>query len=47
MICRLVAAPTVPVRLPGLVTVTVFAPPPPTIACEIAQLLVSLDQDAF
>lgn len=27
--CRLAAAPTVPVWLPGLVTVTVFPPPEP------------------
>src|SRR5438067_2434084 len=41
-ICRLVAVPTVPVRLPGLVTMTVL-PPPPTIGWEIWQLFVSLD----
>src|SRR6185437_3046458 len=44
-ICRLLAVPTVPVWLPGLVTVT---PPVPwlTMAWLIAQLLVSLDHEA-
>ena len=44
-ICRLLAVPTVPDCEPGLVTVT---PPVPwvTMACEMAQLLVSLDQEA-
>ncbi len=37
--------PTVVLWLPGLVTVTVLpVPPPPTIGCEMAQALVSLDQ---
>src|SRR3954462_6612751 len=46
-ICRLVAVPTVPVREPGLVTVTVLPPvPPPTIAWVMAQLFVSFDHDA-
>ena len=42
--CRLAAVPTVPVLLPGLATVTLPVPPPPTIGCEMAQALVSLDQ---
>src|SRR6266568_3755953 len=42
-ICRLVAVPTVPDWLPGLVTVTVLPPPPPpTIGCEIWQPPVPL-----
>jgi hypothetical protein len=46
-ICRLFAVPTVPVWLPGFVTVTVLPPVPwVTIGCEIAQLFVSFDHDA-
>ena len=47
LICSDLAVPTVPVWLPGLVTVTVLPVPPwVTIAWLIAQLFVSFDHEA-
>ncbi len=44
-ICRDTAVPTAVLWFPGLVTVTVLPVlPPPTMGCEMAHALVSLDQ---